>query len=1464
MRALLDEDSAQAAAIFREYDARVPRGRYELAFDPRDDEWLGGLIRRDDLESVTVAFEIACTVGLLDRRVEARDRLAALVGRSNDANALIHWLLRWQELGILTTGTTELAIGSYVKRATLAQDRQLWTTYFADVAQDEVPDLFEVRVFLGHGRAAVGLARSPRQQQEAMECCLTSPRIEDAEAGLGLARTTGADARAAQLADRLGDLHAHDGGHRVAIAYYRAAGNDSRVSRCHEALGELREAVCTCPAGEPERLADLVVRSQSAVADLLHQQDFLAAARQLDELTGQLGRTQEVPAVLDCRTALTLQRDAVTALGRRHYGAVVDRCEATRRQEVFAEWSLFEEAVGELSPAAERAEDANDPARAVGLFHRAGRHGEVLRLNMHDPTPEGLAARAASREAGGDLVGAARIYDEAGLLAEAADRYFRAERYVQAARCLLRWLRDDAVEDPRLAECLRQSGDVAELVHICLNAVEQRGSQTRALEELRRLSTDVKVPEQLRYEAETTLSRVDGEARRQFEQHIEAWVREARATVDARFSRIWGLDLGTSTCCAAIYDTAVKQPVPSTWGGPLQFASTLGIDDAGEERVGLSGHGLLQADIVDYISGSKRRMGTGKVDRVRNRLYRPEQVAAHLISHAREQVERYLAEQVREEIGRRASAELGEVRSEWLDWADRHHDLTVSRDRLVVTIPAYFSTNAKSATRAAGEIAGVTIEQLIHEPTAACIDATRERRLKNGVVVADLGGGTLDFSILDVGDNVFMVSAVRGNNQLGGNDFNAAIVELLERQLRSRGLLIPVGKRARRQLDVAAEMLKVELSERTEADYTLVGFNGSDVTVRLTRDELAGSVSAPLQQLRDHCVELRASWGTAPDNLLLIGAPMRSPLIQRVFEDALGLRSTRVTDNRLAVANGAAMLGASRDGKLDDEQLIMDVTPFDLGIRVAVNDQDFDLSVLIAADSTIPVKRSQDFTTRYDNQEKVLVEVFNSHLGGDETKIGEFELAGIEPAPRGTPVIKVTFAINTSCLLTVTALDVRTGVSRSLEITDPTLLTPDQVAELKRDYLQKKEWEKLGHELTALMDESDRVTAAHLQDEFRGRLERFAPGAGVRPDERTERVLGEMFAGARLIEAEVLAWLPPLRDLTLKTRQHLARHRTEGATAGLQTGLLLKQQLTEMLEPLRPGLAKLAHWNAVLHGLELAEPDPVLRFRRHVDSAEYVAALKIAGGTECSLVEADDIRRHLHCLAHTDDLDGYRATLTSHANLLVVTSVSKLRPESFAGVIDAATATVRVPSGGPHPGEGDGFLVSDRHLIIDRHLLGDTTDGAGVIVELDSGRVAVEKLFVPEDSAVDLAVLRLAAPVSAVPLRLGYPRLVSIGDELWAGGTSTAQPPRRCVHSAVVDDLRSLGGHLPMIKLGESATRLTGTGPVVTDLGEVVGVVTARHRQVAAAGTFAFSVAAILPLLRDAGWQRFESPEPPR
>ena len=1456
LRSALAEDGAQATKIFRDFDARIPRGRYDKAFGPQDEEWLGGLIRRADLDAVSIAFEIATTVGLRHSQAQARDRLADLLGAASNANMLVSWLLRWQELGILAPITIAVAVASHVRRAALPQDRQVWTAYFADVPQDELPDLFEVWSFLGHGKAAVRLARSPRQEQEALECCLASGRIEDAEAGFQLARTSGATGWAAKLADHLGDLHVRDGEQRAAADCYRAAGNALGLSRCHEALGELREALSACPADRPDRIAELAARCQPEVADLVQQREFLEAARRVDELTRQLARAQESAAVTDGRSALAVQRDTVLALGRRHFGELIDRAEAARRQGVFVEWSLFEEAAGDISVAAERAEDANDLSRAVDLFHRAGRHGEVLRLNKHDPTPEGLAARAASREAGGDLVGAARIYDDAGQLAEAADRYFRAERYVLAARCLLRWLRDDAIEDPRLAECLRRSGDLQELMRICLDAIEQRGSETNAVEELRRLSTDAKLPEHLRTEAATTLSRVDGEARKQFEQNAEAWIREAKAVVDARFSRIWGLDLGTSTCSAAIYDTDVKHPVPYTWGSPLQFASTLGIDEAGEERVGLSGSGLLQADIVDYISGSKRRMGTGKIDKVRNRWYRPEQVAAHLITHAREQVERFLAGYVREEIAERASKELGEMKPEWLEWADQHYDLKVSRKRVIVTIPAYFTNNAKSATRTAGEIAGVTIERLIHEPTAACVEATRERRLENDVVVADLGGGTLDFSFLDVNDNFFMVNAVRGNDQLGANDFNAAIVELLERQLHELGVLMPAGKRARRQLDVAAEMLKVELSDRTEADYTLVGFNGADVRVELTRDQLLSSIAAPLQQLRDHCVELRASWPNVPQHLVLIGAPMRSPLIQQVFEDALGLRSTRVTDNRLAVANGAAMVGASLDGKLDKQQLISDVTPFDLGIRVAVNERDFDLSVLINADTTIPAKRSETFTTQADNQTKVRVEVFNSHLG-DNTKIGEFELTGIEPAPRRTPIIDVTFAIDSSCVLTVTALDVKTGLSQSMEITDPTLLTPDQIAELKRDYLRKKELEKLTHELGALMTEANQVVAGGLREEFRGRLERFSPAVGVRPDKRTESVLGEMFADARVIEADILASIGPLRDLAFKAQQYLAQQRNREAETGLETGLQLAQQLTALLQPIRPGLAKLAHWNAVLHGLDLAEPDPVLRFRRHVDSEEYVAALKVLGSAGISLGETDDIRRQLHSLAQTDDLDGYRTLLISHAAALAATPVSELRPERFADVIDAATATVRVTTAGQDAVEGHGFLVSDRHLIIDRHLLGDPNRGREITVELPSGRSVVDEVFVPDEPTVDLAVLRLAVAATAKPLRVGYPQLVSIGDEVWASGLSTGSPPCRSVQSTVVDDLRSLGEHLPMIKIGRPAAALTGTGPVVTDLGEVVGVVTARHRQVSTDGTFAVSVEAVLPLLRDAEWGRF-------
>jgi molecular chaperone DnaK len=342
---------------------------------------------------------------------------------------------------------------------------------------------------------------------------------------------------------------------------------------------------------------------------------------------------------------------------------------------------------------------------------------------------------------------------------------------------------------------------------------------------------------------------------------------------------------------------------------------------------------------------------------------------------------------VRERLRELAAADLGQVREEWLTWADQNFDLRLERPRAVVTIPAYFRNNQKHATRTACKIAGIDLVRLIHEPTAACIEAARQRHLTGTILVVDLGAGTLDFSLLDVSDGLYEAKAVGGDASFGSRDFDEAIVGALKTQLTDQGVTIsPTGGSAQRRLEVAAEKLKIDLSSQAQAQYVMRGLaGGTDVTVELDRAQLAVILTELLGKLRETCAAFKeAELGKparAPERMVLIGGPMLSPMVREAVEEAFGLKATLVRDPRLAVACGAAIQAAVLDGKCRNF-LLMDITPLSLGVRTKTG-----YAELVAAHTPIPVRKSDTFTTTQDSQSEVQIEIFNGSLDG-EAKIG--------------------------------------------------------------------------------------------------------------------------------------------------------------------------------------------------------------------------------------------------------------------------------------------------------------------------------------------------------------------------------------------------------------------------------------------------------------------------------------------
>jgi molecular chaperone DnaK len=483
-----------------------------------------------------------------------------------------------------------------------------------------------------------------------------------------------------------------------------------------------------------------------------------------------------------------------------------------------------------------------------------------------------------------------------------------------------------------------------------------------------------------------------------------------------------GIDLGTSNSAAAVLRGG-RRPVliPSTEGismGGKAFPSYVAITADGQTLVGEPARRQAAANPEGTATAFKRLMGKREKVSLRGKQFSPEQLSAFLLQKIKRDAEAFLGEKV---------------------------------EKAVVTVPAYFDDNQRSATKDACRIAGLSVERLVNEPTAASLAYGLDRAGEElRIAVLDFGGGTLDVTIMEFGKGVFEVKATSGDTQLGGTDMDKLVLEHLAAKFRDQtGIDVLSDEKATARLKEASEVAKVELSTATTTHISLPYLAASDgepqhMEMDLTRVELERLVRGVIERCRGPVEQALRDAGITPvdvDRIVFVGGPTRMPAVRSFFEQLFGRPAEMGVDPMECVASGAAIQAGVLSGEVGDIVLV-DVTPLTLGVEtlggVATS--------LIARNSPIPVKHSETFTTAADMQTSVTVHVYQGErpMAADNTSLGEFNLDGLAPAPRGIPKIEVTFDIDANGILNVTAKDQATGKSQSISITGSTRLSEDE------------------------------------------------------------------------------------------------------------------------------------------------------------------------------------------------------------------------------------------------------------------------------------------------------------------------------------------------------------------------------------------------------------------------------------
>lgn len=1150
------------------------------------------------------------------------------------------------------------------------------------------------------------------------------------------------------------------------------------------------------------------------------------------------------------------KKDEILQLGRQQFDKKL--ASASSEDEinlVYRNRAELEERSGNFEEAAKIANDIlRDTKYASLLYKKANKFDIAISVLSNDlnETPEDeikILELAKSHEEGGNLLEAAQHYETIGNYEKAFGLYENNQLYQKALEC---YLKADNPSQDKLIELYKKLGKYEKIIDIYM-----KSGQFGDLEKALSISTNYNLTTHSRLIQEEIDKLVLGN-----EEDLILYFNKAKSSVSESYSPVFGIDFGTTNSVVAVFNKANKQVeiVQSIYGAEFE-PSYFGIDDQKHPIFGEKARKRSLTHPECVVSRVKRSLGQGGSFSLGGKKYRSEEVIAEILQYLRLSAMRYLKSQVeslfRNFVNSNSNLKYPEeVLQRFID----KQKLSVPIKDVVLTVPAYFNDSQKRATRDSAEIAGLNIKRLLHEPTAAALAHGHQGSYSGNLAVIDLGGGTLDISLLEVENQVYEVHSVGGDIKLGGSDIDRELVNHVIQDIKKTlGISLTPGVHSREitRLQDACENMKIQLSSVSQYTLELHHFlNNPLYKFTMTRAQLEVLARPILDRLKTTIQKTLKDSELALDYFILVGNATRMPAVKDTVSKLIKAKHLRDINPGTVVAMGAALEAAILAGDLENT-LIMDVVPHSLGIAVIKHESknnELEMSFLIDRNSTIPIKKTETYTTTQDNQIVVDIEIYQgeSDIPNQNHHLGKFALGGIKPAPAGEKTIEVSFDIDADCVVTVTAVDQETRNSQSITINDTQILSPQEKNNLHKKFKDKEKATNLEKHLEEVRREIDKSitqfnslvssTEKIIQEFFELFANITNNAQNYSPTTEQTASIREMF-----IEKDTFSNGIPSKymDRFTSTINNITQTESKHLDFSSKNIVSMLQDRINVLDHYKADLRKLiqsienevsgivTNWqnvlNAVIPNIEQMSSLEVANYylsTGRIENAMTALESEIDGSDGLS---KDGLELLLKCYIRLGARDEYKNNLQRFGNLIGLNIPDFTQLNIYLKSVEESVVLIHGISKEEGAFYGSGFAIAPNLIATNRHVI-DGTEISGLTIIGKSETYTVSDMEL--DPINDIAILKVDSDLP--PLRLGEFNFVEPGEQIFAVGfpapSSKIHSENIYISTGIINSIRKLEITPERVifmdaKIGGG---MSG-GPLFNSLGEVVGVVTCTY-----------------------------------